>query len=72
MANLSLLPIVDDWGPGSGVLLRHGERGDLDYEHEEACLCGVDPYYLCEAWQRGEDTFDSLSFRLAPPKLRSV
>lgn len=66
MGAVRLLPIIDDdWGD-SGIVLRHGERGDLDPEHPGACLCGVPEYYFCEAWQRGEDTVETLSFSAAP------
>ncbi|HEX8781678.1 MAG TPA: hypothetical protein VF728_10995 [Nocardioides sp.] len=37
--------MVDDIGV---AIIEHGERGDLDRVHPEACLCGgYEPYYLC-------------------------
>lgn len=42
-----LAPMVDRAGD---FVIRHGERGDLDPENPDACLCG-EPFYLwCPEW----------------------
>lgn len=45
-----LEPIVDMVG---GVALFHGERGDLDPAHSEACLCGEAYYLHCPHFDEG-------------------
>ena len=48
VAEVRLLPMVDDIGV---TVVEHGERGDLDPVHPEACLCGrYDYYLLCPQW----------------------
>jgi hypothetical protein len=43
---VKLAPMVDDIGI---AVIEHGERGtELDPEHPEACLCGVENYVMCD------------------------
>jgi len=56
-AEVRILPMTDSIG---STTFAHGERGELDWAHREACLCGVEYYMDCPHYLDGIDNIMSL------------